>query len=118
MILEASLLLEFKRSNERTSVESDNDAMDIDRSVMHDDPTTDTLSNCELLYLKCQITSRKEVYALLEQFQTDGVDMSKLERFIMQKSKDFYLLEKQKGLTVNVAGLMYTEEESTVNWIN
>ena len=36
----------------------------------------------------------------------------------MQKSKSFNLLEKQKGLNVNVVGLMFTEKDSVVNWIN
>ena len=100
MILEASALLGVESTNEGTLVESDNKEMDTDRSVMHGDTSTDTLSNCKQLYLKCQVTTRKEVSALFEHFQTEGVDMSKLEQSIVQTSRSFYLLDKQKGLTV------------------
>ena len=44
--------------------------------------------------------------------------MSKLYQLLTQKSKSFYQLEKNKGLTVNVAGLIFTEEESISRWIN
>ena len=30
----------------------------------------------------------------------------------MQKSKDFYLLQKKKGCAINIAGLRYTEDQS------
>ena len=43
--------------------------------------------------------------------------MNKLEQLIMQKSKSFNFLEKQKDLNVTVVGLMFTEEDSVVNWI-
>ena len=36
----------------------------------------------------------------------------------MQKSKLFFQLEKKKGMQVNMAGLIFTEEESVSGWIN
>ena len=36
----------------------------------------------------------------------------------MQKSKLFFHLEKKKGMHINMAGLIYTEEESVNGWIN
>ena len=36
----------------------------------------------------------------------------------MQKSKDFYLLEKKKGNTINVDGLVFTQEDSISVWVH
>ena len=36
----------------------------------------------------------------------------------MLKSKNFYQVEKQKGQSINLAGLMYSEKESIAGWIN
>ena len=44
--------------------------------------------------------------------------MSKIDLAIMQKSKLFYQIEKKKGQSVNMAGLLFTEEESVAGWIN
>ena len=35
----------------------------------------------------------------------------------MQKSKNFYMLEKKKGCNVNAAGLLFTEEKTVNDWI-
>ena len=68
--------------------------------------------------MKVTATNGKEVYAVFEQFKTDGVDISKIDHLLMLKSKSFYQLEKKKGHNINLAGLMYTEEESIAGWIN
>ena len=44
--------------------------------------------------------------------------MSKIDHLIMQKSKDFYLIQKKKGNAIKIAGLLFTEEDSTSGWIN
>ena len=44
--------------------------------------------------------------------------MSKLDNLIFQKSKDFYTLEKSRGLDNKCFGLMFTEEDIKTNWIN
>ena len=36
----------------------------------------------------------------------------------MQKSKLFFQLDKKKGMHVNMAGLVFTEEESASGWMN
>ena len=78
----------------------------------------DTLSGCELFYQKFKGRSGKEVFALFSQFQTDEIYVHKIDLMIMQKSKLFVQLEKKKGFNVNMAGLMFTEEESVNGWIN
>ena len=45
--------------------------------------------------------------------------MAKIDQLICNaKSKNFYQLGKKKGLNVNFAGLMFTEEASVSGWIN
>ena len=44
--------------------------------------------------------------------------MNKIDLLIMQKSKLFFQLEKKKGLQVNMAGLIFSEEESVNGWID
>ena len=63
-------------------------------SVMHDNVHTDTLSKCEQFYLKFKGNQGKEVYSLFE--------LLKVKIFIYFK----------KCNTVNVAGLIFTEEDS------
>ena len=87
-------------------------------SVLHDDTSIDTLSNAEKFYLKFKGTNGKEIYAVFEQFKTDGVDISKIDHMLMLKSKSFYQLEKKKGQNINLTGLMFMEEESIAGWIN
>ena len=87
-------------------------------SILHDDTSIDTLSKIEKFYLKQDFANEKDVYALFEQFKTDGVDFTKLDHLLMLKSKSFYQVEKKKGLSINLAGLIFTEEESIAGWIN
>ena len=68
--------------------------------------------------MKFKDTNGKEIYAVFEQFKTDGVDISKIDHMLMLKSKSFYKLEKKKGQSINLAGLIFTEEESIAGWIN
>ena len=68
-------------------------------AILHGDTSGDLLAKCEVYYTKFKAKFGKQVYALFEQFKTDGVDMAKLDQLIMQKkSKSFYSLEKKKGL--------------------
>ena len=114
VILEASRHLEY--NNEDTLVDSEKEDMDTE-VVIHDNGF-DTLSNCEQFYQKFKGKSGKEVFALFSQFQTGGIDMNKIDLLIMQKSKLFFQLEKKKGLPVNTAGLLFSEEESVHGWNN
>ena len=96
----------------------DSDKDDMDTEMIVYDNAFDTLSSCEQSYQKFKATTGKEVFALFAQFQTDGVDMNKIDLLIMQKSKLFFQLEKKKGMHINMAGLIHTEEESVNGWIN
>ena len=44
--------------------------------------------------------------------------MTKIDHLLMQKSKGFSLVQKKKGIAVNVAGIMFTEEDSFSGWVN
>ena len=112
LMLEATNHLENR--NEQTLVESENEEMETE-SVMHDN---NVLSICEQFFSKFKCTTRKDVYVLFEQFKTDGIEMNKIDLLIMQKSKLFFKLEKKRGQNVNMAGLMFSEEESVSGWIN
>ena len=37
--------------------------------------------------------------------------MTKIDHLLMQKSKDFFLIQKKKGSPVNVQGISFTEED-------
>ena len=76
----------------------DSDKDDMDTEVVIHDNAFDTLSNCEHFFQKFKGKSGKEVFELFSQFQTDGIDMNKIDLLIMQKSKLFFQLEKKKGL--------------------
>ena len=116
ILLEASRVLGVETNNDNTFVESDNEDMEME-SIMHDNMNGDTWSKSEVLFLKFRADNWKEVYALFNQFKTDGVDMTKLDQLLMQKSKNFYMLVKKKGCNVNVAGLLFTEKEAVSGWI-
>ena len=115
MILEAANYLENR--NENTLVESEAEEMETE-SVMHDNTSGDVLSICEQFFSKFKGTTGKEVYALFEQFKTDGIEMNKIDLLIMEKSKVFYQLEKKKGQNVNMAGLIFSEVESVSGWMD
>jgi len=114
VILEASKHL--GNINDETQIDSDKDEMDTEM-VVHDNEF-DKLTSVEVFYQKFKANSGKDVFALFSQFQTDGVDLNKIDLAIMQKCKLFYQLEKKKGQSVNMAGLLFTEEESVAGWIN
>ena len=59
-------------------------------SSLHHDISGDVHSKSEAFYMKFKVINGKEVYALFEQFKTDGVDMSELHQLLMQKNKSFY----------------------------
>ena len=93
VILEASKHL--AHNNKDTLVDSEKEE-DMDTEMTVKDNEFDTLSGCEIFYQKFKGRSGKEVFALFSQFQTDGVDVNKIDLMIIQKSKLFYQLEKKK----------------------
>ena len=104
VILEASRHLEH--NNEETLVDTEKE-VDMDTEMVIHDNEFDTLSNCEQFYQKFKGKSGKEVFALFSQFQTDGMQISKIDLLIMQKSKLFFQVEKKKGMQINMAGLIF-----------
>ena len=84
---------------------------------MHDNLEFDT-SNAELFYKNYEGKEPKDVWAAFEIFETNSIDMSKLDNLIFQKSKDFYTLEKRRGSDIKCVGLLFTEEDANMNWIN
>ena len=71
-------------------------------SFLHDNLEFDTLSNAEMFYKNYEGKEPKDVWAAFEIFETNSIDMSKLDNPIFQKSKDFYTLEKDVVQTLNV----------------
>ena len=116
MLQVASKVIGNTTNTENTEI-ADDDDMETE-SILHDDTSIDTLSKVEKFYLKHIVANGKEMYALFEQLKTDGVDITKIDHMLMLKSKSFYQLEKRKGLNVNLAGLIFSEEESISGWIN
>ena len=97
MILEASTMQMLQEVNAvDTLVEEEEiirEEMDTE-SFLHDNLDFDTLSNAELFYTKYEGTEPKDVWTSFDIFETNSIDMSKLDNLIFQKSKDFYNLEK------------------------
>ena len=60
----------------------------------------------------------KDVWAEIVTFESNSIDMSKLDNLIFQKSKDFFTLEKRNGNSPKCYGLNFTEENAKLNWIN
>ena len=60
----------------------------------------------------------KDVWAEFVTFESNSIDMSKLDNLIFQKSKDFFTLEKRSGNSPKCFGLIFTEENAKLNWIN
>ena len=94
VILEAGKFLSNAGNDEETQIEEDNE-METE-SILHDDTTIDTLSKIEKFYLKNDFANGKEVYAMFDQFKTDGVDITKLDHLLMLKSKVFTKWKKRK----------------------
>ena len=102
-------MIDRNADNQNTELVDNNEDMDT-TSVMHADISVGTISNSENFYLRYNATNGKEVYTLFNQFKTDGVDMSKIDPLLMQKSESFFLLEKKKGTNVNLAGSIFTDQ--------
>ena len=65
-------------------------------SFLHDNLEFDTLSNAELFYKNYEGKEAKDVWTAFDIFETNSIDVSKLDNLIFQKSKDFYTLEKRR----------------------
>ena len=68
--------------------------------------------------MKYEGTEPKDVWTSFDIFETNSIDMTKLDNLIFQKSKDFYTLEKRRGPSIKCLGLVFTEEDVKTNWVN
>ena len=126
MILEASTMQTLQDINvEGTLVEGEEEVIREEmetESFLHDNLEFYTLSNAELFYTNYEGTEPKDVWTSFDTFETNSIDVLKLDNMIFQKSKDFYILEIRRGSAVKCSGLSFTEEDvkqtgSTGNWM-
>ena len=90
MILEASLMqANLEGLEEGTLLQEEeevyNDVMETE-SFLHDNEEFNKLSNAELFYRNYKGKEPKDVWAAFEIFETNSIDMSKLDNLIFQKS--------------------------------
>ena len=64
----------------------------------------DILSEAELFFKNYKGREPKDIWAEFVAFESNSIDMSKLDNLIFQKSKDFFMLEKRSGNSPNVLG--------------
>ena len=76
------------------------------------------LLEAEKFFVKYEGREPKNVWVEFVTFESNSIDMSTLDNLIFQKSKDFFILEKRKGNSPKLFGLMYTEENAKTNWTN
>ena len=87
-------------------------------SILHDNLEFDILSDAELFYKNYEGKESKDVWTAFDIFETNSIDMSKLDNLVFQKSKDFYILEKRRDANIKCVGLLFTEEDVKTNWVN
>ena len=78
----------------------------------------DILSEAEKFFMAYKGREPKNISVEFVTFESNSIDMSTLANLIFQKSKDFFILEKRNGGSPRLYGLMYTEENAKLNWIN
>ena len=86
--------------------------------VTFSDLDFDIPSEAELFFRNYKGRDSKDVWAGFVTFESNSIDMSKLDNLIFQKSKDFFTLEKRNGNSPKCYGLIFTEENVKLNWIN
>ena len=62
----------------------------------------DMLSEAEMFYRNNKGKEPKNVWAEFATFESNSIDMSKLDKMIFQKSKYFFALEKEMATRLNV----------------
>ena len=78
----------------------------------------DILSEAEKFFKNYKGREPKNVWVEFVTFESNSIDMAALDNLIFQKSKDFFVLEKRNGGSPKLYGLMFTEENAKLNWIN
>ena len=121
MILEASTMQLHQEDVDVNTLVDDveEEAKEMEtESFLHDNLDFDILSNAEVFYKRYEGTEPKDVWTSFDIFETNSIDMAKLDNLIFQKSKDFYTLEKRRGSSIRCLGLIFTEEDVKTNWAN
>jgi len=75
------------------------------------------LSNAEVFYKKYEGTEPKDVWTSFDIFETNSIDMPKLDNLIFKKVKIFILWKKRRGTSIRCLGLVFTEEDIKTNWV-
>ena len=89
MILEASTMQMIQEITVDTLVEEEEE---IPREEM-EKTDFDTLTKAELFYTRFEGKEGKDVWTIFDIFETNSIDMTKLDNLIFKRSKDFYTLE-------------------------
>ena len=87
-------------------------------SFLHDNLDFDTLSEAEVFYKTYKGKELNFFWTAFEIFETNSINMSKLFNIIFQKCKDFFALEKRSSNSPKCFGLLFTEKNAKVNWVN
>ena len=74
-------------------------------------------SKAEMFYMDCQITNPKDVWNEFTFVENSNFDFSKIGSLLIQKSKNYYLLEKKKENAM-CFGILFTEGIAFKNWLN
>ena len=72
----------------------------------------DIPSEAELFFKNYKGRKPKDICAEFITFESNSIDMSKLDNPILQKSKDFFTLEKRSGNSPKCFGFTFTEENA------
>ena len=121
MILLASLMQQTEQQEENVVLsgeeEGKQEAMETE-VVPIAELDFDILSEAEKFFMAYKGREPKNIWVEFVIFESNSIDMSMLDNLIFQKSKDFFILEKRNGGSPRLYGLMYTEENAKLNWIN
>ena len=122
MILLASLMQNTEQLQEENILVSEieeekQNAMETDISPI-EDMDFDTLSTAEKFFKNYKGREAKNVWVEFVTFESNSIDMALIDNLIFQKSKEFFTLEKRNGGSPKLFGLLYTEENAKLNWIN
>ena len=78
----------------------------------------DILSDPGLFYINDKGKEPKDVWTAFEIFETNSIDMAKIDNIFFQKSTDVFALEKRNGNSPKCFGLLFTEKNAKLNWVN
>ena len=121
MILLASLMQHTEQQEENTVLsgneEEKQNAMETDITLIVKSDF-DILSEAEMFFINYKGRQPKNIWVEFAMFESNSIDMCVLDSLIFQTSKDFFTLEKRNGGSPKCFGLMFTEENAKLNWIN